>query len=85
MCGVPIASVRVGVMPELVVHGANGFLIDQDPEQLALSMVWAAEHRDELRTMRAMMAEQAYAYLSWETRVYEWIEFITGDSDESAE
>jgi glycosyltransferase involved in cell wall biosynthesis len=34
-CGVPVVSTRVGVMPELVRDGENGFLVDWDAAEVA--------------------------------------------------
>lgn len=33
--GVPVISTRVGVAPELLVDGVNGFLVDRDPGEVA--------------------------------------------------
>jgi glycosyltransferase involved in cell wall biosynthesis len=34
-CGVPVLSTPVGIMPEVIQHGENGFLFDWDAGQLA--------------------------------------------------
>jgi glycosyltransferase involved in cell wall biosynthesis len=34
-CGVPVVSTRVGIMPEIVEHGVNGFLEDWNVRDLA--------------------------------------------------
>lgn len=34
-CGVPIISTRVGIMPLVIEHGVNGWLVDRDPDHLA--------------------------------------------------
>ncbi len=34
-CGVPVLSTRVGIMPEIIRDGENGFLFDRDPAELA--------------------------------------------------
>jgi glycosyltransferase involved in cell wall biosynthesis len=34
-CGVPTISTRVGIMPLVIEHGVNGWLIERDPDQLA--------------------------------------------------
>lgn len=41
-CGVPLVTTRVGLMPELVRHGTNGFFIERNPEDLT----------EKLRTLR---------------------------------
>lgn len=37
-CGVPLLTTRVGNMPELVLHGLNGFFVDRDIEDLRHKM-----------------------------------------------
>lgn len=35
MLGMPVVSTRVGVMPDVIVHGRNGYLADATPEAFA--------------------------------------------------
>lgn len=35
MLGMPVVSTKVGVMPDVIVHGRNGFLADATPEAFA--------------------------------------------------
>jgi glycosyltransferase involved in cell wall biosynthesis len=34
-CQTPVISTRVGIMPEIIKHGTNGFLVDWDPGAIA--------------------------------------------------
>jgi glycosyltransferase involved in cell wall biosynthesis len=34
-CAIPVISTRVGIMPEVIQHGANGFLFNRDASELA--------------------------------------------------
>lgn len=35
MLGMPVVSTKVGIMPDAIVHGRNGFLVDATPEAFA--------------------------------------------------
>jgi glycosyltransferase involved in cell wall biosynthesis len=80
LCGVPIVSVPVGVVSELVIDGANGFVIPQEATALREKVLWAAGHREELEAMKRLMAEHALRLLDWHRVVHSWMDFITGDS-----
>lgn len=38
MLGMPVVSTKVGVMPDVIVHGKNGFLADATPEAFAAAI-----------------------------------------------
>ena len=45
--GVPVVAVRAGGLPEIVVHGENGFLLDsREPAEIALGVEYVIEHPD---------------------------------------
>ena len=50
-CGRPILSNKIGNMPEFIVDGHNGFLIDRDVTQYIEKLLWFKEHREEMREM----------------------------------
>ncbi|MEL6525691.1 MAG: glycosyltransferase family 4 protein [Chloroflexota bacterium] len=43
-CGVPVISTRVGIMPELIDDGRNGFLVDWDSAKIALAIATVLEN-----------------------------------------
>jgi hypothetical protein len=71
-CGLPLISTRVGNMPELVEHGANGFLIDRTAEALAESLCRLRDQHGLSGKMgRAMRAEIQKWDWSRQSRNYE--------------
>ena len=45
--GVPVLAVRAGGLPEIIVHGENGFLLDsREPAEIALGVEFVLEHPD---------------------------------------
>lgn len=38
MLGMPVVSTKVGVMPDAIVHGINGYLVDATPEAFAAAL-----------------------------------------------
>lgn len=47
-CGLPIVSTAVGVMPELIVHGENGFIVEPTVESLFSAVKSTLEQRESM-------------------------------------
>jgi glycosyltransferase involved in cell wall biosynthesis len=56
-CGVPVLSTAVGIMPEVIQNGANGFLFPRDPAALAAQIM--ALLRDPARAQQIGSVGQA--------------------------
>jgi len=78
LCGVPVISVPVGVIPELVVDGETGFVVDQSSKALREKLAWMVEHPAETARMGEAMAVRAQ-YQAWPRAVKEWIAFIKNE------
>jgi glycosyltransferase involved in cell wall biosynthesis len=63
-CGVPIVTARVGAMPELVVHGLNGFFIEHDVEDIAGKLRLLRDNPD----LRGLMGQQ----IRKDIRAWDW-------------
>ena len=50
-CGRPIISNRIGNMPEFIIDGFNGFLVDMNVKSYVEKLKYLNEHRDELKVM----------------------------------
>lgn len=57
--GVPVVAARRGHLVDMIDPGRNGFLIDDDPDQLADRLIEMAEDRDATQRMSAAAAEDA--------------------------
>jgi hypothetical protein len=50
-CGRPIIGTRAGIIPEAVVDGRNGFIVDRTIEAFSDKLLWCKENREKLREM----------------------------------
>jgi glycosyltransferase involved in cell wall biosynthesis len=65
--GLPVVASAVGGIPDKVVDGATGFLVQPcQPEQLASKLAWIAVHRNEREEMGRAGARLAAEHFSWE-------------------
>lgn len=61
-CGTPVVGFRVGGIPEMVDHGENGFIVEQQTGRaLADGLVWVGERADALRASARAKVERCYA------------------------
>jgi glycosyltransferase involved in cell wall biosynthesis len=65
-CGVPLVTTRVGNMPEFVVDGVNGWLVDRSPQAFAEALV---RLRDDEALRRRMGRAARETSLAWDWRV----------------
>jgi glycosyltransferase involved in cell wall biosynthesis len=69
-CGVPVVSTPVGHVPELIVHGKNGWIVNSI-NHFAEIFRWLAEHPEEIEKRRNVVIDTAKKW-SWEYRVKDW-------------
>jgi glycosyltransferase involved in cell wall biosynthesis len=51
-CGKPVIGTRVGGIPDQIIDGYNGFLVEpRNPMQIAEKILWLIEHPDEAKQM----------------------------------
>jgi glycosyltransferase involved in cell wall biosynthesis len=63
--GRPIVAARTGGIPELIVDGLDGILVDPDPSAVARAVTHLLKHPDEAQTLAARAAETARTRFSW--------------------
>lgn len=64
-CGVPVISTRVGIMPDLIQSGDNGYLVERSPESIA--QAWRKLLDDEALRQRIGQAGRS-AVLPYDAR-----------------
>lgn len=81
--GLPVVASAVGGIPDKVVEGATGFLVQPgQPEQLASKMAWVATHPDEREAMGRAGARLAAEKFSWERIAAQTLELFSRLRDE---
>ena len=51
-CGKPVIGTKVGGIPDQIIDGYNGFLVNpKDPKEIAEKILWLIEHPDEAKRM----------------------------------
>ncbi len=75
-CGVPAITTDVGIVPELVVDGVNGFIVERTPEAIRRKLEWAAKNRDALPQMGTALRNRMEREFRWETLIGQWMEFF---------
>lgn len=64
-CGCFPVTVDVGIVPELVVHGENGLIVERTPEAFAEALAWCRENLDYVRARGRANAERMLATRTW--------------------
>ncbi|GAA3930501.1 glycosyltransferase [Microbacterium soli] len=73
--GLPVIATRVGVAPELIVDGENGYLVDADAKQIADRMErLAAESVDDLRAA----CRASVTHLTWRRTAERYVGLLSG-------
>lgn len=71
-CGVPVIATRVGVAPQVIRDGINGFLVERDPQEIADRMEQIAALDDPAPLNAA--AREAIAEYSWSAVASRYLE-----------
>lgn len=70
----PVAT-KVGVVPELVEHKRNGYIVEtRSPEAFREAFLWCRRHLDYIRDTRLERAEEIRNIRSWEVCSKKWSE-----------
>lgn len=71
--GKPIVATRVGGIPEVVIHGRNGLLVNGDPDQIAEAIVQLHRNEDLRREMGSNSVRDALDF-DWNRVVDRYLE-----------
>lgn len=70
-CGIPVVSTPVGVMPELIEDGVNGYLVQQDVDQIRSVLAALRDDRDRCAEMGQAMGHRMRKWY-WPRVVDQW-------------
>jgi len=75
-CGVPVISTDVGIIPELIVEGVNGFVVDRTYEEIKNKLHWIVDNREVLPQMGKSIRQKMEEEFNWENLIYQWTDFL---------
>jgi glycosyltransferase involved in cell wall biosynthesis len=65
-CGTPVVATNVASLPEVVVHGETGFIVEpNDPEALRGRIRWLLDHPPEAASMGAAGRRRVLSCFTW--------------------
>jgi glycosyltransferase involved in cell wall biosynthesis len=75
-CGVPVLSTDVGIIPELIEDGHNGFIVERTREAIGSRLRWLRDHRDVLPAAGRAARERMERDFNWKTLIGQWTAFL---------
>ena len=75
-CGVPSISTDVGIVPELIDNGINGFIVDRNYQAIKSGILQALEMRDHLPEMGKLIRKKMEREFNWENLIFQWTDFF---------
>ena len=75
-CGIPVISVDVGIVPEVVENGKTGFIVERTVEAFKTKLIWIAKNRELLCTMGRAAREKMEQEFNWNCIINQWIDFF---------
>ena len=75
-CGVPVISTDVGIIPELIEEGVNGFVVDRTYEAIKSKLQWIANNQEILPQMGKNIRQKMENEFNWENLIYQWTDFL---------
>ncbi|MCK5087704.1 MAG: glycosyltransferase family 4 protein [Melioribacteraceae bacterium] len=75
-CGIPSISTDVGIVPELIEDGVNGFVVDRNYDVIKSKLEWIAANREILPKMGNLIRKKMEEEFNWDTLIYQWTDFL---------
>jgi len=75
-CGVPVISTDVGIIPELIEEGINGFVVDRNYDAIKNKLKWISENKDILPEMGVNIKRKMDVEFNWKHLIFQWTDFM---------
>ncbi|MGD9898689.1 MAG: glycosyltransferase family 4 protein [Calditrichaceae bacterium] len=75
-CGTPVLSTDVGIVPELIEEGVNGFVVDRNINAFISKLSWIVQNREILPIMGNKMRKKMEQEFNWEHLIFQWTDFM---------
>jgi glycosyltransferase involved in cell wall biosynthesis len=76
-CGVPTISTNVGIIPELIKNGINGYIIHRDFSEFESKLNYLQSDRSLLKEMQENCTMIINENWKWELVINQWMSFIS--------
>lgn len=76
-CGVPVISTDVGLIPELIDDGVNGFIVDRNYEAIKQGLLKVVSLRDRLSDIGRLLREKVEREFNWNAIIIQWTDFFS--------
>lgn len=75
-CGVPVISTDVGIIPELIEDGVNGFIVERTLQAFTDKLNRIVQNREVLTEMGRKLRRKMEEEFNWENLIYQWTDFM---------
>ncbi len=75
-CGVPVISTDVGIIPELIEDGINGFVVEREYNAIKEKLLRIAQNREILPEAGKRLRKKMEEEFNWEHVIYQWTDFL---------
>ena len=75
-CGVPVLSTDVGIIPELIEDGSNGFIVKRTLDAFRGKLSWIVHNRDILPETGSKLRTKMENEFNWNNLIYQWTDFM---------
>lgn len=75
-CGIPVITTDVGIVPELIEEGINGFIVDRNYTAIKSGLEKALSLREKLPVMGKTIRQKMERDFNWENLIHQWTDFF---------
>ncbi|MCK5739506.1 glycosyltransferase family 4 protein [bacterium] len=75
-CGVPVFSTDVGIVPELIDDGQNGYIVERTQEAMIQKLQQILAQRDELPEIGRALRIKMEREFNWTSLAQQWMDFF---------